>query len=90
MKKFIYSELPILFVLFLATLFVYAVKAHGGDYIEVNAQCTSDEFTRLDCKLRTTDEKVYVQGKWRDGYVIVGTIRVDGKLNLLLATKEER
>jgi len=88
MKKFIYNELPILFVLLLATLFVYVVKAHGSNYQEVKAQCTSMEFTRLNCKLRTTDNKVYFNGKWRDEYAIVGTIRVDDELNLLLDKKE--
>jgi len=89
MKKFIYSELPILFVCLLAALFVYAVKAHGSNYHEVKAQCTSDTFTRKYCKLRTTDNKVYLNGKWTNIYFVSGTIIVEDKLNLLLVKKEK-
>lgn len=55
----------------------------------LEARCTSKDFTRLYCKLRTSDDRVYINGKWVDRYVISDTIYVDNELNLLLLEKDK-
>lgn len=55
----------------------------------LEAKCTSKDFTNLYCNLRTSDDKIYFNGKWHSKYVINHTIYVNDELHIILLEKEK-
>ena len=84
MKK----EAPVILGWVIMILLSLTISLYSKEYHELKAQCTSQEFYRVDCKVRTSDDSIYVNHQWTNIYIIEGVALVDDKLNIYLIRKE--